>query len=124
MIHLICFVKSKKDMGRKEFRNHWANVHGPIVAGIVAERGNTESYVQYPRTDEDYDREGAPDYDGVAVHSFADMDQFRNFVSLPEVAERLGPDGPKFMDQDKSVWIMTEEPLVVVDRSRPRSAGT
>lgn len=118
MIHLICFVKAKEGMTRDDFRKHWAEVHGPIVSEIVSERGDTEYYAQYPRTDEDYDREGAPDFDGVAIQTFADMDQFRSFVSAPEVAERLGPDGPKFMDQQKSVWIMTDEPLVVVDRTR------
>ena len=118
MIHLICFVKAKQGMSREDFRDHWANVHGPLVAGIAEEGGDFEYYAQYPRTDEDYDRPGAPDFDGVAVQSFAGMDAFNRFLTAPAVAERLGPDGPKFMDQEKSVWIMTDEPLVLVDRSK------
>lgn len=112
MIHLICFVKAKQGMSRDDFREHWANVHGPLVAGIPG--GHTAFYGQYPRTDEDYDRPGAPDFDGVAVQSFVDMDAFRGFLGAPEVAERLGPDGPKFMDAERSVWIMTDEPQVVI----------
>ena len=114
MIHLICFVKAKQGMSREDFRTHWADVHGPLVAEVVAGGGHTEFYAQYPRTDEDYDRPGAPDFDGVAVQSFQDMDDFRGFVSLPQVAEKLGPDGPKFMDGEKSVFILTDEPFVVV----------
>lgn len=118
MIHLICYVKAKPGMSREDFREHWAKVHGPIVAEVVADNGHTEYYAQYPRADEDYERPGAPDFDGVAIQTFKDMDDFRGFVALPAVAEKLGPDGPKFMDAEKSVFILTEEPLVVVGQGK------
>jgi hypothetical protein len=114
VIHLICFVKAKPGMSRDDFRAHWTDVHGPIVAEVVAEHGHTEFYAQYPRLDADYERPGAPDFDGVAVQSFQDIDDFHAFVALPAVAEKLGPDGPKFMDGEKSVFILTDEPYVVV----------
>jgi uncharacterized protein (TIGR02118 family) len=117
VIHLICFVKAKEGMSREDFRDHWSNVHGPLVAGIPPENLNTAYYAQHVRTDEDYEREGSPDFDGVAVQSFESMDAFRGFLAAPEVAEQLGPDGPKFMDQAKSLWIMTEDPLVLVGKA-------
>jgi hypothetical protein len=42
------------------------------------------------------------------------MEAFQGFLSAPEVAEKLGPDGPKFMDQEKSIWIMTDSPAVFI----------
>jgi uncharacterized protein (TIGR02118 family) len=116
VIHLISFLKAKQGMTREEFRSHWATVHGPLVADIPEERRHMTYYAQYPRLDEDYDRPGSPDFDGVAVQSFQDMDQFRAFLSIPEITETLGPDGPKFMDQSKTIWIMTDTPHVFVGK--------
>jgi uncharacterized protein (TIGR02118 family) len=114
MVHLIAFVKAKPGMSRAAFRDHWAGTHGPLVAGIPPERRHTAYYAQYPRLDSDYERAGAPDFDGVAIQSFESMDEFRAFLAAPEVAEQLGPDGPKFMDQDKSIWILTDQPQVFI----------
>jgi hypothetical protein len=118
VIHLICFVKAKQGLSREDFRAHWADVHGPLVADVVARGGHTEFYAQYSRTDADYDRPGAPDFDGVAVQSFQDMDDFHGFLSLPDVAGKLGLDGPEFMDGEKSVFILTDEPRVLIDKTQ------
>jgi hypothetical protein len=45
------------------------------------------------------------------------MDHFNAFLNHPDVAAKLGPDGPKFMDQEKSVWFLTDEPLVVIPKA-------
>jgi hypothetical protein len=104
MIHLIAFVKAKPGMSREDFRRHWADVHGPLVAGIPEERRHTAYYAQHPRLDSDC----------IAIQSFESMAEFQGFLSAPEVAEQLGPDGPKFMDQEKSIWIMTDSPVVFI----------
>jgi uncharacterized protein (TIGR02118 family) len=114
MIHLIAFVKAKPGMSRDDFRKHWSDVHGPLVAGIPEERRHTAYYAQYPRLDSDYDRANSPDFDGIAIQSFESMAEFQGFLAAPEVAEQLGPDGPKFMDQEKSIWIMTDSPAVFI----------
>jgi uncharacterized protein (TIGR02118 family) len=118
MVHLIAFVKAKPGMSREDFREHWAKVHGPLLAGIPEERRHTAYYAQYPRLDSDYERPGAPDFDGIAVQSFESIEEFRAFLAAPEVAQQLGPDGPKFMDSEKSVWIMTESPQVFVGKEQ------
>lgn len=116
MIHLIALLKAKPGLTREEFRDHWKNVHGPLVAGIEADNPLTAYYAQYARTDADYDRAGAPDFDGVAIQSFNSYDDFKAFVSQPDVAAKLGPDGPKYTDTEKSMWIMTEDPSIFIDR--------
>lgn len=110
MIHLVSFVKAKPGMSREDFRTHWRDVHGPLVTEVA--KAHSTFYGQYPRLDADYDRPGAPDYDGVAVQSFESEEDFRAFLAEPDVAAKLGPDGPKFMDAAASPWIMTSEPLV------------
>ena len=47
---------AKPGMSREDFRKHWTDVHGPLVAGIPEERRHTAYYAQYPRLDSDYDR--------------------------------------------------------------------
>jgi uncharacterized protein (TIGR02118 family) len=117
VIHLVAYVKARQGMSREDFRNHWANVHGPLVAGIPNDPPHTAYYAQYPRLDADYDRPNSPDFDGVALQSFESMDHFNAFLNHPDVAAKLGPDGPKFMDQEKSVWFLTDEPLVVIPKA-------
>jgi uncharacterized protein (TIGR02118 family) len=123
MIHLIAFVRAKQGMSREDFRRHWAEVHGPLVAGIPEERRHTAYYAQYPRLDSDYERPNSPDFDGIAIQSFESMDEFKAFLAAPEVAEQLGPDGPKFMDQQASVFIMTDSPMVFIgqDPQKPEA---
>jgi uncharacterized protein (TIGR02118 family) len=116
MIHLFAYVKAKQGMSREDFRDHWKNTHGPLVAAIPEDQRHTAYYAQYVRLDSDYDRPGAPDFDGVALQSFETFDDFKAFVAAPAVAEQLGPDGPKFMDLEKSVWILTDDPFVLIDQ--------
>jgi uncharacterized protein (TIGR02118 family) len=115
MVTLICFVKAKPGLSREEFHKYWSEVHGPLVAAVPGARKHTTYYAQYHRIDEDYDRPGSPDFDGVAIQSFDSMDEFRAFVAEPDVVERLAPDSPKFLDQQSAVMIFTGDPEVVIE---------
>lgn len=114
MVTLICFVKAKAGMSRAAFHRYWSEVHGPLVASIPEARNHTTYYAQYHRLDEDYDRPGSPDFDGVAVQTFTSMEAFQSFVREPAVVERLAPDSPKFLDPDVNFLIFTGEPEILI----------
>lgn len=116
MVTLICFVKAKPGMSRADFHRYWSEVHGPLVASIPEARQHTTYYAQYHRLDEDYDRAGSPDFDGVAIQTFPSMEAFQSFVNEPAVQERLAPDSPKFLDPETNFLIFTGEPEVIIGR--------
>jgi hypothetical protein len=49
------------------------------------------------------------------VEWFESEDAFWAMVADPSYAERLHPDEQKFLDLDRIVWFLTEEPDVFID---------
>jgi uncharacterized protein (TIGR02118 family) len=113
MVKLICFVKRKPGMSPEAFHQYWRERHGPLVAST-----NSGKYVlryeQNHRPLEDYGRIGASEYDGVTVQWFASLEDFNQSIA-EEDYRLIAEDIPKFLDPDALVWIMTEEPEVVID---------
>jgi uncharacterized protein (TIGR02118 family) len=114
VVKLICFLKRKSGMTPEAFHQYWRECHGPLVAST-----NSAKYVlryeQNHRPLEDYQRGEASEYDGVTEQWFRSLDDFNK--SLAEDDYRLiAEDIPKFLDTEALVWIMTEEPEVVIDR--------
>jgi uncharacterized protein (TIGR02118 family) len=117
MVKLICFVKRKPGMTPEAFHTYWREQHGPLVAST-----NSGQYVlryeQNHRPLEDYERDGASEYDGVTEQWFASLDDFNKSIA-EEDYRLIAEDIPKFLDANALVWIMTEEPEVVIDRPVP-----
>ena len=114
MVKLICFLKRKPGMTPEAFHEYWRQQHGPLVASTNSGKYIVR-YEQNHRPVEDYRRTGASEYDGVTEQWFRSLDDFNK--SLAEEDYRLiAEDIPKFLDTGALVWIMTEEPEVVIDR--------
>jgi len=115
VIKLICFVKRKPGMSAEEFHKHWAEVHGPLVAG--SESGKyVLRYERNPRPLNDYARTGPADgYDGCTIQWFASIEDFWASAAAPDYPE-IDADVQKFIDTESLQWILTEEPDVVIDR--------
>lgn len=116
MVKLICFVRRKPGMGIEEFHKYWREVHGPLVASTRS-GSYVLRYEQNHRALADYQRD--PDgFDGVAVQWFESIDAFRASLAEPDYA-RIAQDLPNFIDLDRIVFVVTEEPDVVIDRRLP-----
>jgi uncharacterized protein (TIGR02118 family) len=116
MIHLISFLRAKPGLSLGEFRTHWSDTHGPLLASLPGPSSHLTHYAQYPRLNEDYDRPGSPDFDGVAWQSFASRDELAAFLAEPDTAAKLGPDSAAFRDGAASTWIVVGEPDVFIGR--------
>jgi uncharacterized protein (TIGR02118 family) len=113
VVKLICFLKRKPGMGVEEFHRYWREVHGPLVASTRSGR-HVIRYEQSHRTSADYDRD--PDgFDGVAEQWFESVDAFRASLAEPDYA-RIAEDLGNFLDLDSLVFVLTDEPEVVIDR--------
>lgn len=96
---IIIFVTRKSDISPEQFKDHWENVHVPLLQSLAGPRfplSHTRHYLARDSASPTYPLNmlvGKPEninFDGFAIISFASEEAFRDFVpifSLPEVAE-------------------------------------
>ncbi|MFI5042142.1 MAG: EthD domain-containing protein [Acidimicrobiales bacterium] len=117
MVKLICFLKRKAGMSPAEFHAYWRDHHGPLVASTKS-GSHVLRYEQNPRALGDYGR-GDHGYDGVTEQWFASLEDFH--ASLAEDDYRLiDEDIHRFLDVGSLVFIMTEEPRVIIPAGESR----
>jgi uncharacterized protein (TIGR02118 family) len=114
MVKLTCLLKRKEGLTPAEFRTHWVDVHGPLVANSKS-GSHVVRYEQNPRPADDYrsddDRSG---YDGVTVQWFPSMAEYHAHMredDFPSIMDDIAT----FLDVDHLELILTEQPLVVMD---------
>lgn len=113
MIRLTAVLKRKPGMTPEEFHDHWRDVHGPLVARAMAE--HVVRYEQHHRPLDDYRGENDDGWDGVAVQWYESRDAFYAAIQADGAAE-VTADEERFLDRRSIVWLLTEEPIVVLDR--------
>lgn len=116
MVKLFALLRRNPDISVEEFRTHWRDHHGPLIAGTPNLARHIVRYEQHPRHREDI-LSGNDGLDGVAVQWFASIDDFEAFVCEPEYSELVAPDERRFLDMDSIEFIITDEPVVVIDGS-------
>lgn len=100
-------------MSVEDFHRYWREVHGPLVASTRS-GSHVVRYEQNHRLLGDYERD--PDgFDGVAEQWFESLDAFRASLAEPDYA-RIADDLPNFLDVGRIVFVVTEEPDVIIDR--------
>jgi len=118
MVKLFALLRRRPGMGVEEFRDHWRDVHGPLIRDTPELARHVLRYEQHVRHRPDT-ISGNDGLDGVAVQWFDSIDDFVGFVSEPAYAELIAPDELRFLDIDAVEFLITEEPHVVID-GRPR----
>ena len=114
MVKLFAMLRRREGMSFDEFVDHWRDNHGPLIAGHPDLARHVVRYEQHPRHRPDA-ISGSDGYDGVAVQWFESIDEFVAFVSEPDYAEHVAPDERRFLDMDGLVYLITDEPTVVID---------
>ncbi len=112
MVKLICFLRRRPGMSPEEFHRYWRDHHGPLVASTRS-GAHVLRYEQNHRTANDYERD-VEGYDGVTEQWYASLDDFYASIKEPDYS-RIEADLAKFLDTDRLIFIMTEEPEVVID---------
>ena len=114
MIRLTAVLKRKPGMSPEAFHAHWRDVHGPLVASTTLGRTVTR-YEQHHRPLDDYRGEADDGWDGVAVQLFESREDFYAAIQADDAAT-VTADEENFLDRRSIVWLLTEEPIVVIDR--------
>ena len=114
MVKLFAMLRRKEGMTHEEFVDHWVNSHGPLIAGTPSLARHIVRYEQHVRHVPDAIA-GNEGYDGVTVQWFDSMDGFVGFMREPEYADLIHPDEQRFLDMSGLVYLITEEPILVID---------
>jgi|GEM_PF-164619 len=123
MVKLICFLKRKAGLSRAEFRDHWLNRHGPLVASSPDFARHIVRYEQNHRLDEDYAREEGGGFDGVTVQWFEAARNFLAFAREPSYRDTIFVDESKFLDHEGLVFVLTQEPENIIQHPGGRSGA-
>lgn len=121
MVKLFAVLRRRPDLSVEEFRAHWRERHGPLIAGTPALARHIVRYEQHVRHRPDA-ISGTDDVDGVAEQWFRSIDDFVAFISEPAYAEHVAPDERRFLDVDRLEFVICDDPHVVIDG--PTTADT
>jgi hypothetical protein len=114
MVKLTCLLRRKEGLTPAEFHDHWKNVHGPLVANSKA-GSHVIRYEQNPRPLDDYrDDDDRSGYDGVTVQWFPSMAEYHAHMGEDDFPVMMD-DIATFLDVDHLEFVVTEQPLVVMD---------
>ncbi len=114
MVRLTCLLRRKPGMTPAEFHEHWRNVHGPLIASSESGRAVLR-YEQHPRPLDDYSGDDDPGFDGVTMQWFESMGSYEASLIAPDFSD-IWRDITSFLDLDRLHFVVTEVPVVVIDR--------
>jgi len=114
MIKIVMLLVRKPGMSREAFREHWLNVHGPLVMSIPGIKRHVVKYVQCHTLDDWFPFlvGDGPLYDGAAEIWCNSLEEVQAMFAEPSVQEQVYPDELEFLDMDRFVLLLLEEHLV------------
>lgn len=116
MVKLTCLVRRRAGMSPDEFHAYWRDRHGPLVLSTV-HGGHVLRYEQHHRPLDDYGPEDDGGYDGVTEQWFSSMDDYRASLGEADFPD-VWADLANFLDVDRLAFVLTEEPVVLLDGPR------
>ena len=115
MIRLTALLRRNPALTAAEFQAHWRDVHAELIRSVPGIERWLVRYEQHPRVaDRDGSWTGSEGVDGVAVQWFRSLDDFEAMLRDPEYRRLVVPDERHLLDLERSVFLLTEEPRVII----------
>lgn len=116
MIRLTAMLRRNPALSAEEFHVHWRDVHAALIRSVPGIERWVVRYEQHPRApDRAGSWTGSEGYDGVTVQWFRSLEDFEAMIGDPEYRRIVGPDEQHLLDLANSVYLLTEEPRVIID---------
>lgn len=116
MVKLTCLVRRKPGMSPEAFHAYWRERHGPLVVS-TRHGSHVLRYEQHHRPLDDYGPEDDGGYDGVTEQWYASMADYRASLGEDDFPT-VWADLAEFLDVDRLAFVLTEEPVVILDGPR------
>ncbi len=115
MIKLTALLKRNTQLTSEQFQEHWRTTHADLIRTTPAMTEHVVKYVQRPAFSETGHWAGTQGYDGIAEQWFDSMAEFEAMIADATYLERVRPDETVLLDLPNCVFLITEEPRVVID---------
>jgi hypothetical protein len=116
MIRLTALLRRNPALTADEFHAHWRDVHAAKILSVPGIRDRVVRYEQHPRVpDTPGHWTGSDGFDGMTLQWYRSLDDFEAMIGDPEYQRIVAPDETYLLDLANSVYLLTEEPRVVID---------
>jgi hypothetical protein len=124
MIRLTAMLRRNPALDAAQFQAHWRDIHAAKILSVPGIGDHVVRFEQHPRLPDTPGRwTGSEGFDGVTVQWFRDLDAFNAMISDPEYRRIVGPDEQYLIDLAGSVYLLTDEPRVIVAGDADPGAG-
>jgi uncharacterized protein (TIGR02118 family) len=118
MIRLTAMLRRNPALSADEFNRHWRTTHADLMRGLPGAGERIVRYEQHPRlADTPGGWTGSRGVDGMAVQWFDSLDDLLGMIGDPTYQATVQPDERHLLDLDRSLYLVTSEPRVIIDRS-------
>lgn len=115
MIRLTAMLRRNPALSAEEFQAHWRDVHAGLIRAVPGIGDRVVRYEQHPRLPGGAGRwTGTEGFDGVTMQWFRSFDDFDAMIGDPRYQEAVGPDERRLLDLAGGVYLLTEEPRVIL----------
>ncbi len=115
MIRLTAMLRRNPALDAAEFHAHWRDVHAAKILSVPGIGDRVARYEQHPRLADAAGRwTGSEGFDGVTVQWYRSLDDFGAMVADAEYQRIVGPDERHLLDLAGSVYLLTDEPRLVI----------
>ena len=115
MIRLTAMLRRNPALSAEQFHAHWRDVHAPRSWRCPGIGERVLRYEQHPGSpDAPGQWTGSDGFDGVTVQWYEDLAGFAATVADPEYRRIVGPDERALLDRAGSVYLLTDEPRLVI----------
>jgi hypothetical protein len=115
MIRLTALLHRRHGLSREEFLDHWQSTHAGLMRDLPHIGDYVTRYEQHPRLDVPGRWTGSQGFDGMAVQWFPDIEAFTAMTQDVDYRQTVAPDERHLLDMNRSVFIITTDPRVVID---------
>jgi hypothetical protein len=125
MIRLTALLRRNPALTTEQFQTYWRDVHAATIVSVPGVRDRIVRYEQHPRTgDAGEGWTGSEGYDGIAVQWYRSREDFDAMLADPGYREVIAPDERELLDLANCVFLLTDEPRVVIDGAVDAASGS
>ncbi len=115
MIRLTALLQRNPALSPEEFEAHWRDTHAELVSSVPGIRDWVVRYEQHPRLVQPGGWTGSEGFGGMAVQWFNNLDDLMAMTQDPAYRHRIAPDELRLLDMQRSVFLVTGEPRIIID---------
>jgi hypothetical protein len=116
MIRLTALLRRHPALSPEEFRQRWLGAHAELVRSTPGVGERIVRYEQHLRTAAG-GWTGSEGFDGITVQWFRSREDFEAMLASPGYRDAVAPDERRLLDLAAGVYLLTDEPRLVIDGS-------